>query len=156
MAEAIPALQSAVAALNTLDPADITVVKTMKNPATIIRLVVEAVCVMKGVAPDRKPDLEKQVVEGVFISSKKHDLIFPSSLKGRLIDDYWAPGQKMMGDIKFLDTLKVGIKIDFLPLAKLYGHHVVPEKRGRSQPPSPMFPHYHKTEDFENCLCHLF
>ena len=26
--------------------------------------------------------------------------------KGQLIDDYWAPGQKMMGDIKFLDTLK--------------------------------------------------
>lgn len=25
--------------------------------------------------------------------------------KGKLIDDYWAPGQKMMGDIKFLDTL---------------------------------------------------
>ena len=62
MAEAIPALQSAVASLNTLDPADITIVKTMKNPTPIIRLVVEAVCVMKGVAPDRKPDLENQVV----------------------------------------------------------------------------------------------
>ena len=24
-----------------------------------------------------------------------------------MVDDYWAPGQKMMGDIKFLDTLKV-------------------------------------------------
>ena len=62
LAEAIPALQSAVAALNTLDPADITIVKTMKNPTPIIRLVVEAVYVMKGVAPDRKPDLENQVV----------------------------------------------------------------------------------------------
>jgi dynein heavy chain len=59
----------------------------MKNPADIVKFVVEAICVMKGVEPDRKPD--------------------PENLNGRLIDDFWAPGQKMMGDIKFLDTLKV-------------------------------------------------
>ncbi len=86
LAEAIPALQSAVSALDTLNPSDITVVKTMKNPAPIVKFVVEAVCVMKGVQPERRPDPEKQ---------------------GMLLDDYWGPGQKMMGDIKFLDTLKV-------------------------------------------------
>ncbi len=87
LAEAIPALQSAVSALDTLNPSDITVVKTMKNPAPIIRFVVEAVCVMKGVAPERRPDPE--MAQG-----------------GKLLDDYWGPGQKMMGDIKFLDTLR--------------------------------------------------
>ena len=51
LAEAIPALQSAVNALDTLNPADVTVVKTMKNPAPIVKFVVEAVCVMKGVSP---------------------------------------------------------------------------------------------------------
>ena len=51
LAEAIPALQSAVNALDTLNPADVTVVKTMKNPAPIVKFVVEAVCVMKGVLP---------------------------------------------------------------------------------------------------------
>lgn len=61
LAEAIPALQSAVNALNTLNPTDITVVKTMKNPAPIVKFVVEAVCVMKAVPPDRKPDPEAQV-----------------------------------------------------------------------------------------------
>ena len=83
LAEAIPALQSAVAALNTLDPADITVVKTMKNPATIIRLVVEAVCVMKGGAPDRKPDLENQVVTVSYLCRTKgcFDLCVFFSLK---------------------------------------------------------------------------
>ena len=86
LAEAIPALQSAVAALNTLDPADITIVKTMKNPTPIIRLVVEAVCVMKGVAPDRKPDLENQVVAvfcvecKVFVDTSYHMFISSKSV----------------------------------------------------------------------------
>ncbi len=57
----------------------------MKNPAPIVKFVVEAICVMKGVPPDRKPDPEN---------------------KAKLIDDFWTPGQKMMGDIKFLDTLR--------------------------------------------------
>lgn len=55
LAEAIPALQSAVTSLDTLNAADVTVVKTMKNPAPIVKFVVEAVCVMKGVNPERKP-----------------------------------------------------------------------------------------------------
>ena len=48
LAEAIPALQSAINALNTLKPSDITVVKSMKNPAPIVKFVIEAVCVMKA------------------------------------------------------------------------------------------------------------
>ena len=85
LAEAIPALQSAINSLNTLKPSDITVVKSMKNPAPIVKFVIESVCVMKGIQPKRKPDLDN---------------------KGKLIDDYWAPGQQMLGDIKFLETLK--------------------------------------------------
>ena len=57
LAEAIPALQSAVNALDTLNPADVTVVKTMKNPAPIVKFVVEAVCVMKGVLPGNNSTL---------------------------------------------------------------------------------------------------
>lgn len=53
-------MQSAVNALDTLNPSDITVVKTMKNPAPIVKFVVESVCVMKGVPPDRKPDPNQQ------------------------------------------------------------------------------------------------
>ncbi|XP_059095302.1 dynein axonemal heavy chain 3-like [Tigriopus californicus] len=95
LAEAIPALQSAVHALNTLNPSDITVVKTMKNPAPIVKFVVEAVCVMKGVPAERKPDPDNQ---------------------GKLIDDFWVPGQKMMGDIKFLDTLRAYDKDNIPPI----------------------------------------
>ena len=45
-------------------------------------------------SPDRKPDPEN---------------------KAKLIDDYWAPGQKMMGDIKFLDTLRAYDKDNIPP-----------------------------------------
>jgi hypothetical protein len=45
-----------VAALNTLKPTDITLVKSMKNPPDAVKLVMAAVCVMKGVKPDRIND----------------------------------------------------------------------------------------------------
>ena len=83
LAEAIPALQSAIISLNTLKPSDITVVKSMKNPAPIVKFVIESVCVMRGIAPKRKPDMDN---------------------KGKLVDDYWTPGQQMLGDIKFLES----------------------------------------------------
>lgn len=47
LAEAMPILNSALAALNTLTPADITIVKTMKNPPKGVKLVMEAVCIVK-------------------------------------------------------------------------------------------------------------
>eukprot|EP00061_Rhincodon_typus_P009262 g32632.t1 len=56
LAEAMPALEAAVAALDTLKPADITVVKTMQNPPGPIKLVMESICVIKGIKPERKPD----------------------------------------------------------------------------------------------------
>lgn len=39
---------------------------------------------MKSIKPDRKPD--------------------PKS--GRMVEDYWGPSQKLLGDLKFLDSLK--------------------------------------------------
>ena len=39
LAEAIPALEAAIQALNTLKPQDITIVKSMKNPPSVVKLV---------------------------------------------------------------------------------------------------------------------
>ena len=64
---------------------DITVVKTMKNPPSGVKLVMEAVCILKGVKPDRIPD--------------------PSG-SGKKIEDYWGPSKKVLGDFKFLQSLK--------------------------------------------------
>ncbi|XP_037073992.1 LOW QUALITY PROTEIN: dynein heavy chain 3, axonemal-like, partial [Pollicipes pollicipes] len=92
LAEAIPALEAALSALDTLKPADITLVKSMKNPPAAIRLVMEAICVMKGVRPERKPDAS-----------------------GRPYDEYWGVSLKMLGDLKFLDSLKAYDK-DHIPV----------------------------------------
>lgn len=47
--QAMPMLEAALAALDTLTKADITEVKAMKNPPATVKLVMEACCIMKGV-----------------------------------------------------------------------------------------------------------
>ena len=81
LAEATPALEAAVTALNTIKPADISLVKAMKNPPQAVKFVLEAICVMKGIKSERK------------------------NVDGKMIEDYWGPSLKMIGDMKFLDSL---------------------------------------------------
>jgi len=45
-----------LAALDTLKPADITLVKSMKNPPKVIKTVMAAVCVMKDIKPEKIQD----------------------------------------------------------------------------------------------------
>ncbi|XP_029968156.1 dynein heavy chain 7, axonemal-like [Salarias fasciatus] len=84
LAEAMPILESALAALNTLTTQDITVVKSMKSPPAAVKLVMEAICILKGIKPDRVPD--------------------PSGT-GKKVEDFWGPAKKLLGDIKFLQSL---------------------------------------------------
>lgn len=37
-------------------PSDVTIVKSMKNPPSVVKLVMSAVCVMKGIKPDMVVD----------------------------------------------------------------------------------------------------
>ncbi|KAJ8926978.1 hypothetical protein NQ314_020603 [Rhamnusium bicolor] len=83
LAEAMPILNAALAALNTLTPADITIVKTMKNPPKGVKLVMEAVCIVKDIKPDKVPA--------------------PSGIG--TVEDYWGPSKKVLGDMKFLENL---------------------------------------------------
>ena len=53
---AMPILEAALQALDTLSPADITNVKSMKSPPAGVKLVMSAVCVMLDTKPDRVPD----------------------------------------------------------------------------------------------------
>ena len=64
---------------------DITLVKTMKNPPSGVKLVMEAICILKKVKADRVPD--------------------PSG-SGKMIEDFWGPSKKVLGDMKFLQSLK--------------------------------------------------
>ena len=94
LAEALPLLNNALAALDTLKKSDIDTVKAMKNPPDGVKLVMEAVCVMKDIKPDRVPD--------------------PSGT-GKMILDYWKTSLKMIGDGKFLDSLKSYDKDNIAP-----------------------------------------
>nr|XP_029135329.1 dynein heavy chain 7, axonemal [Labrus bergylta] len=84
LAVAMPILESALAALNTLTNQDITVVKSMKSPPTAVKLVMEAICILKGIKPDQIPD--------------------PSG-SGKKVEDFWGPAKKLLGDMKFLQSL---------------------------------------------------
>lgn len=83
MAEAMPLVQEAEAALNTLTQADITIIKTMRNPPIVVKIVMEAVCIIKDVKPDKVPA--------------------PSGMG--TVEDYWGPSKKVLGDMKFLEGL---------------------------------------------------
>ncbi|KAM4626185.1 dynein axonemal heavy chain 7 isoform 2-T2 [Discoglossus pictus] len=95
LAQALPILESALAALDTLTAQDITVVKSMKSPPSGVKLVMEAICILKGVKPDKIPD--------------------PSG-SGRKIEDFWGPAKRVLGDMKFLQSLHEYDK-DNIPVA---------------------------------------
>uniref|UniRef100_A0AAQ5XW12 EF-hand domain-containing protein n=1 Tax=Amphiprion ocellaris TaxID=80972 RepID=A0AAQ5XW12_AMPOC len=67
LAEAMPILEAALAALNTLTVQDVTMVKSMIAPPTAVKLVMEAICILK--------------------------------------EDFWGPAKKLLGDIRFLQSL---------------------------------------------------
>lgn len=56
LSQALPALAAAVHALDTLKSNDITMVKSMKSPPPGVKLVMEAICIMKEVKPVKVPD----------------------------------------------------------------------------------------------------
>ena len=63
-------LESALRALDTLTKNDVTEVKGMKSPPSGVKLVLEAVCILKSVKPARVKD--------------------PQS--GKMVEDYWEVG----------------------------------------------------------------
>ncbi|NXL44771.1 DYH1 protein, partial [Podilymbus podiceps] len=84
LAEALPALDAALASLRNLNKSDVTEVRAMQRPPLGVKMVIEAVCIMKGIKPRR--------VAGEKLGSK--------------VDDYWEPGRGLLQDPgKFLDSL---------------------------------------------------
>lgn len=85
LASAVPAVESAVKALDTLVPEDIVFLRTMKNPPLGLKMVLESVAVLLAYSPDKKigPD-------------------------GLLYDDYWSAALRMLNssEIKLLEALK--------------------------------------------------
>ena len=86
LAVAIPLLEDAMNALNTLKPSDITEVKAMKTPPGGVVMVMSAICDMMNVKPEKVKDPNDP--------TKK-------------VQDYWGPSKKhLLGDTKFIQKLK--------------------------------------------------
>lgn len=81
---ALPALKAAEDALNTIKQPDIVIIKTMNNPPVGVKLVMGAVCVLKGISPEKIND---------------------PNTPGQKILDYWVPSKKLLGDMGFLKDL---------------------------------------------------
>ncbi|XP_047438259.1 dynein axonemal heavy chain 1 [Mugil cephalus] len=82
--EALPALDAALTSLKSLNKNDVTEVRAMQRPPHGVKLVIEAVCIMKGIKPKK----------------------VPGEKPGTKIDDYWEPGKGLLQDPgKFLESL---------------------------------------------------
>ena len=92
LAVAMPLLESALKALDTLTKSDITELKGMKSPPAGVRLVLEAVCILKGIKAARVKDSN-----------------------GKMVPDYWGPAKTMMTDTGFLASLQTFDKDNIPP-----------------------------------------
>ncbi|KAF0288035.1 Dynein heavy chain 1, axonemal [Amphibalanus amphitrite] len=82
--EAMPALEAALASLKSLNKNDVVEVRAMQRPPEGVKLVMEAVCILKFIKPKR--------VAG--------------DMPGQKFDDYWEPGKSLLQDpARFLSSL---------------------------------------------------
>jgi len=81
LAEAMPALNSALAALDTIKESDIKFIRSLGSPPAVIRTVMGAVLIMLGEKPEKVKDPDNP--------SKK-------------IEDFWGPAKRVLGDVKGL------------------------------------------------------
>ena len=84
LAVALPALEAAKQALDTIKPSDIVIVKSMNNPPVGVKVVMAAVCILKMIPPERVND--------------------PNDPTKKILD-YWIPSKKLLGDMNFLKEL---------------------------------------------------
>lgn len=78
MSVALPMMQDAENALHSLLPADISSIRTMKNPSINVKIVMEAICILREYKTDKM---------------------------SATTDEFWAASKKLLADPKFLDTL---------------------------------------------------
>ncbi|KAM6980842.1 dynein axonemal heavy chain 1 [Aplochiton taeniatus] len=81
---ALPALELALTSLKSLNKNDVVEVRAMQRPPHGVKLVIEAVCIMKGIKPKK-------------VAGEK---------PGTKVDDYWEPGKGLLQDPgRFLEGL---------------------------------------------------
>ena len=95
LALAMPMLEAANAALDTLSTGEISELKAMRSPPKGVKLVCEALCIMKKIPPARLPDPKNN---------------------GNFIVDYWEPSKRViLSDPRLLRSLVEYDKDDVAP-----------------------------------------
>eukprot|EP00879_Flechtneria_rotunda_P029523 GHRR01031937.1.p2 GENE.GHRR01031937.1~~GHRR01031937.1.p2 ORF type:complete len:413 (+),score=155.94 GHRR01031937.1:2862-4100(+) len=92
LAEAIPILNDALSALDTIKEADIAYIKKLANPPSAIKLVLEAVCVVLDIKPVKGKDET-----------------------GKASMDYWKPSLGLLADKDLIGRLKTYDKDNIPP-----------------------------------------
>eukprot|EP00761_Pharyngomonas_kirbyi_P000786 gb/GECH01000787.1/.p1 GENE.gb/GECH01000787.1/~~gb/GECH01000787.1/.p1 ORF type:complete len:1788 (+),score=484.11 gb/GECH01000787.1/:1-5364(+) len=90
LAKATPALKEAEEALNAINPADIATVKRMGKPPKLIKLILDCVLILRQY-PINKPKL---------------DVEHYKKTKQKLVVASWDKSVKMLGELKFLQSLQ--------------------------------------------------
>ena len=85
LAAAAPALEAASRGLQSLNKNALSELRRLPNPPAEVKLVLEALCVLRGVAPEKIKCGTKD----------QHELI----------DDYYGPGKRMINEPTFLQSL---------------------------------------------------
>lgn len=78
MEDALPQMEEAEKALSSLTSADLTAIRTMKNPPLQVKIIMEAICILRDIKTEKTT-----------IST----------------DEYWAISKKMLNDPKFIENL---------------------------------------------------
>jgi dynein heavy chain len=91
---ALPTLDDALESLKCLNRNDITEIKSLAKPPVLVKLVMEAVCIML----DEKPKMVEDPNE-----------------KGKMIPDYWVTSKKLLSGANFLQSLSTYDK-DNIPI----------------------------------------
>lgn len=79
MDEVIVSMQEAETALSTLTPADVSALRTMKSPPVTVKIVMEAVCILKEIKTDKM---------------------------SASTDEYWTASKKLLADpAKFIESI---------------------------------------------------
>ena len=78
-------IDGALDAIAALTQSEIAAVRGVKTPSNCLKLNLEVICILKNIKPDRIPD--------------------PQGGGSKMIDDYWGPAKRILGDPKFIENM---------------------------------------------------
>ena len=84
LAEVNSAVDAALEELQNIQQQDYASLRALRQPTSSIKLIMEAMCLLRGIKPDKIPD---------------------GGAAGKMIDDYWGPAKRILGEQKFIDSM---------------------------------------------------